>query len=177
MRVLAWTVGALGALACGGSGSSGGPAPAQGSATVNGDVSGQPVAAVDVSGYVGTETQGGVASAYAGVVIAGATGTCARAQGGSVWNAPPGSGVLVLEVVVPGASVAPGAYPVGSSGVAQYTEVAGDGTSHGFAGDGTVTFTAVGDTLVGSFDVNLPSATHLTGQFTAPVCAGGKKPF
>jgi hypothetical protein len=35
----------------------------------------------------------------------------------------------------------------------------------------------VGDTLVGSFDVSLPSLTHLTGQFSAPVCSGGSRPF
>ena len=158
------------AVACGSAGPSG-------SATVNGAVDGAPVVTGDVIGLVGNELYDGVPSAYAGIVIASTTGTCARAVQDSVWNAPPGSAVFVLDVVVPCDSVTPGTYPVGGSGIAQYTAVDASGSSNSFAGSGTVTFTSVGDALTGTFDVNLATQGHFTGDFTAPVCAGGKSPF
>jgi hypothetical protein len=165
------------APSCGGSGSSQqGAVAGQGSATVNGDVNGQPVVVSDVIALVGTEMESGVASAYAGVVISNTTGTCALAERGSVWDGNPGTDVLVLDVIQPGATIPPGTYSVGNSGVAQY-QVNASSSSNGYAGYGTVTFDSVGDTLEGSFDVQLAPSFHLTGQFTAPVCAGGSKPF
>jgi len=170
MRIVDLMPFVLVAVACGSSGS--------GSATVNGAVDGNPVVASDVIGLVGNKMESGVASAYAGVVIASASGTCDRAKRGGVWSPPSSSAVLVLDVIVPGASVSPGTYPVGGTGVAQYTATSADGLSTtGFAGSGTVTFDSVGDTLVGSFDVNLAKQGHFTGRFTAPVCHGGADPF
>jgi hypothetical protein len=139
---------------------------------VSGTVNGQSVVVTDVVGFTGTEIETGVASAYAGVVISNTTGTCALAQRSSVWNGSPGSAILVLDVIEPGTTIAPGSYSVGTSGLAQYQT-----SSNGTSGDGTVTYTAVGDTLVGSFDVMLAGGNHLTGQFVAPVCPGGMKPF
>jgi hypothetical protein len=177
-RAIGSTVVLACALGCGSSGSTGqGAAAGQGSATVNGTVNGQTVVAADVIGLVGTEMESGVASAYAGVVISNTTGTCIADQTGSVWDGSPGYAVLVLDVIQPGTTIAPGTYSVGSTGVAQYQTIASASSSSGNAGDGTVTFDSVGDTLVGSFDVNLAPGNHLTGQFTAPVCAGGQKPF
>jgi hypothetical protein len=164
------------AAACGTSSSST-SSTSQGSATINGTVNGQSVTANDVIGLTGTEMKDASTNAYAAVIISNQTGTCGRAHS-SVWDGSPGYEVLVIDAVVSGASsVSPGTYPVGSTGVAQLTVVHADGTTAGNAGDGTITFSAVGSMLVGSFDVNLAGGFHLTGQFTAPVCAGGLDPF
>lgn len=164
--------------ACGSSSSSGSP-PAQGSATVNGSVNGQSVPVTDVIGLTGANLSdaGTGPYAYASVVLSNTTGTCGRAPH-DVWSGGPGYEVLVIDAVVPGpSSVAPATYSVGNNGVAQFNVYHADGTMTGTAGDGTITFTSVGAVLEGSFNVNLAGGYRLTGDFSAPVCAGGVDPF
>jgi hypothetical protein len=171
--------------ACGSS--SGGGAPtspaAVGSATVNGTLNGQPIAAADVIGMVGTEMEEGVPSAYAAVAISNTTGTCQLAEEREVEEGPVGSALLILDVITPGNAVVPGTYSVGSTGLAQYQTIEADG-SRGYAGSGTVTFDTITATaMAGSFAVDLAGDldaggnAHLTGTFSGPICAGALAPF
>jgi hypothetical protein len=165
------------AIACGNSSASGSVA-GQGSATVNGAVHGQSVMVTDVIGLTGKHMSDAAMDtyAYAAVIIANQTGTCARAPQ-DVWTGGPGYQVLVIDAQVAGASaVAPGTYSVGNTGVAQLNVYQGSGMQ-GTAGGGTITFTSVGTVLEGSFDVSLAGGYRLTGQFSAPVCADGADPF
>jgi hypothetical protein len=166
------------AAACSSSSSSGNTT-GQGSATVTGSLNGQSVVVSDVIGLTGTAISdaGTNAYAYAAVVISNEVGTCSRAPH-DVWSGGPGYEVLVIDAVVAGASsVVPGTYMVGNTGVAQLNVYRTDGTMTGTAGGGTITFMSVGAVLEGSFDVNLAGGYRVTGQFSAPVCAGGVDPF
>jgi hypothetical protein len=135
--VIASSFAGLFTAACGTSSSST-SSTSQGSATINGTVNGQSVAANDVIGLTGTEMKDASMNAYAAIIISNETGTCERAHS-SVWDGSPAYEVLVIDAVVSGASsVGPGTYPVGNAGVAQLTVVHADGTTAGDAGDGTM---------------------------------------
>jgi hypothetical protein len=150
-----------------------GPASGEGSAVVHGMAAGQNVVATDVVGLLGTQSADGGASSFAGVLISSAAGTCAMARQSGVRAATSNANVLEIVATAQGASLAPGTYTVGDTGLAEYFYIGQNGDTSGTAGGGSITFDTVSpSTLSGSFDVTLAGGNHLTGTFSGPVCSG-----
>ena len=187
---LAWAVAAsalcAGAGACGGAtvgegadagAADGGAAGGGGSAMIGGTVGGGAVAVVDVVGIASSDVESGKTVSYAGVIVANQSGTCATLQRD---GNPPGAQALDVLVATDGAAVAPGTYALGpgptNGAWTSVTYVAQDAACHKTTSEqaqtGSITLTAVSSALVtGRFDVTFPSGDHLTGTFSAPVCA------
>jgi len=152
-------------VACNSSGSSG-------NASVTGNVNGKPVVVREVVGVVGTQTENGVATSYAVVLISDTDGTCSTAQQSGVSAAASRANVLEIAATKQGTPFAVGTYTVGTIGLAEYFYLNNGGTN-GVSGGGTITFDAVNEkTVSGKFDVNLAGGQHVTGTFSAPICGG-----
>jgi len=164
--------------ACGGGGT-GGPS---GSASVNGNIGGQPMTALDAVSNVfasGSSSQGLLlvtnAANTCGMLSAGQQPRNAKAiligigsQNGTSVSAPAAAGTYTVytRAAIGGAT--------GLVAVATY--VATDGNCAQIAGieasSGTVTLTKIdGNAYSGTFDITFSDASHLTGTFGAIICA------
>jgi hypothetical protein len=134
---------------------------------VNGLVFGRQFAARDSIGVFGTEAHG----AAAGVIITDTVVSCAFVE----QNAGPGNTNGLLLLVNSTSAPSPGTYkityPLRDDVWADY--VGSCISTLEDATGGTITLTTVdSNTVSGTFDVSFPKGDHLTGAFSAPVCAG-----
>jgi hypothetical protein len=150
-----------------------------GAATFTGTVGGQALVPRDAFTWLQEDTlSSGHALWSARVIVTDVGGSCGDGRG----EAPPAT-VATLSLDFGGAGVLPsaGTYPVDATGQAAMAEfIASHGVCNFIVGasatSGTITITsASASSLEGSFDVTFAysngPADHVTGTFTAPVCA------
>jgi hypothetical protein len=161
--------------ACGGS--SGGGSAGDGSAAVNGTISGQTVPTAGTTAISVTQSSdAGLSLTVEGVLISNAVGECGRAQAHTVM---PGLTGLLLVVGGFGNSVPTGTYPIGMLTAAGQEAMASYTVDDGHcmtmssvrATGGTITLTRSDSSdVAGTFDVTFASGDHVTGSFSTPVC-------
>jgi hypothetical protein len=140
--------------------------------SITGTLGGQPFVPADSIGqtYV-TTTMSGQSIASAGVVLGTIPGLCAVAER---HGSPPSVRTLAFQVTQDATTIAPGTYGTGQGLSASYE--ANDATCAVVgleqATGGTVTFTtSTATVLEGTFDLTFEGGDHLSGPFSAPVCA------
>lgn len=146
-----------------------------GSASVTGTVSGHAIPTNNAVGIDGTTTINGPVQPTAGARIADVGNVCTALQTNSVAAS---SKVLDVSVVANSGAVMPGDYKLngagGIGGAVTFTvqDQNCNPTLQSSATVGSVTLTTVStSTVAGSFDVTFPTGDHVTGTFSAPVCA------
>jgi hypothetical protein len=151
--------------------------PGSGSASVSGSIKGITIPTNNAVGVNGTTTVNGPTQPVAGAHLANVGNICTTLQMNQV---PASSDVLDVSVVgaTGAAAVAPGTYklnaPGGIGGAVLFTVQDQNcvPTLQTVATVGSVTLTTVSSsTIAGTFDATFPTGDHVTGSFSAPVCA------
>ena len=170
----AWLVAVTAATpGCGSSGGGGGDA----SASLTGTIGGKSVPSSDGVGIRSVVSHGSTSEAAAGVILTNVANACGVLQ---AHGNPPGATTLTIVVTASGNAVPAGTYAVSGSGgfgasasfTAEDANCNIDSIAQAYTGSVTLT-TSTASEVAGSFDLTFEGQDHVTGVFSAPVCAYG----